>query len=51
MTTNFVLVDFENVQPRNMGLLKGEPFQTKVFLGASEGKIVVTGTKVAYALA
>ena len=39
MTTNFVLVDFENVQPSNMGLLKGGPFHIKVFLGASQGKI------------
>ena len=39
MTTNFVLVDFENVQPGNMGLLKGGPFHIKVFLGASQGKI------------
>lgn len=39
MKTNFVLVDFENVQPRNMGLLKGGPFHIKVFLGASQGKI------------
>jgi len=39
MKTNFVLVDFENVQPRNMGLLKGGPFHIKVFLGSSQGKI------------
>jgi hypothetical protein len=37
--TNFVLVDFENVQPKNMGLLKGGPFKIKVFLGASQAKI------------
>lgn len=39
MITNFVLVDFENVQPSNMGLLKGGPFKIKVFLGASQAKI------------
>ncbi|MBC7655814.1 MAG: hypothetical protein H7147_01435 [Frankiaceae bacterium] len=39
MMTNFVLVDFENVQPVNMGLLKGGPFKIKVFLGASQAKI------------
>ena len=39
MMTNFVLVDFENVQPGNMGLLKGGPFKIKVFLGASQAKI------------
>lgn len=37
MKTNFVLVDFENVQPRNMGLLKGGPFHIKVFLGKRQG--------------
>jgi hypothetical protein len=35
----FVMVDFENVQPSNMGLLRGGPFKIKVFLGASQGKI------------
>lgn len=39
MKTHFVLIDFENVQPRNMGLLKGGPFHIKVFLGSSQGKI------------
>lgn len=39
MKSNFVMVDFENVQPRNMGLLRGGPFKIKVFLGASQGKI------------
>lgn len=41
MKINFVMVDFENVQPRNMGLLKGGPFRIKVFLGASQGKITL----------
>ena len=39
LKTIFVLVDFENVQPHNMGLLKGGPFKIKVFLGASQAKI------------
>jgi hypothetical protein len=39
MKPNFVMVDFENVQPSNMGLLRGGPFRIKVFLGASQGKI------------
>lgn len=39
MKTNFVLVDFENVQPKNVGLLNGGPFKIKVFLGASQVKI------------
>jgi hypothetical protein len=37
--TNFVLVDFENIQPRNMALLASGPFKIKVFLGTNQGKI------------
>ena len=39
LKTNFVLVDFENVQPKNVGLLNGGPFKIKVFLGTNQGKI------------
>jgi hypothetical protein len=39
MKTEFVLVDFENVQPKNMTALVGGPFQIKVFLGAAQAKI------------
>lgn len=39
MKTNYVLVDFENVQPKNVDLLKGGPFKIKVFLGAGQAKI------------
>ncbi len=39
MKTNFVLVDFENVQPKNVGLLNGGPFKIKVFLGAHQAKV------------
>ncbi|PUA19501.1 PIN domain-containing protein [Glaciimonas sp. PCH181] len=39
MRTNFVLVDFENIQPKNMSLLNGEPFKIKVFVGANQAKI------------
>jgi hypothetical protein len=39
LKTNFVLVDFENFQPRNVGLLNGGPFKIKVFLGANQAKI------------
>jgi hypothetical protein len=34
-----VLVDFENVQPKNMSLLNGGPFKIKVFVGANQAKI------------
>jgi hypothetical protein len=40
MKVNFVLVDFENVQPEDMGLLQGgDVFKGKVFLGGNQVKI------------
>ena len=41
MRTNFVLVDFENVQPKDIGLLKDGPFKVKLFLGPNQAKIPV----------
>src|SRR5215213_1353212 len=42
MRTNYVLVDYENVQPKDIGLLKGGPFKVKVFLGPNQFKVPVT---------
>jgi hypothetical protein len=42
MRTNFILIDFENVQPKDIGLLKGGPFKVKVFLGPNQSKVPVT---------
>ncbi|MGH9721420.1 MAG: PIN domain-containing protein [Bryobacteraceae bacterium] len=39
MKNNFLLVDFENVQPKNVGGLNGRPFKIKVFVGANQAKI------------
>lgn len=39
MTTNYVLVDFENVQPRNLEILSKHPFRVIVFVGASQARI------------
>jgi hypothetical protein len=39
--THYVLVDFENVQPKDIGLLKNGPFRVKVFLGPNQPKIPV----------
>jgi len=39
LKTHYVLVDFENVQPKNMSLLNGRPFKIKVFLGARQAKV------------
>lgn len=36
--TKYVLVDFENVQPRNLELLKEHPFRVLVFIGANQTK-------------
>jgi hypothetical protein len=42
MRTNIILVDYENVQPKDIGLLKGGPFKVKVFLGPNQSKVPVT---------
>lgn len=41
MRINYVLVDFENVQPKDMGLLKEAPFLVKIFLGPNQSKIPI----------
>ena len=38
MPTNYVLVDFENVQPDSLAALANGPFRVKVFVGASQAK-------------
>lgn len=40
--TNYILVDFENVQPQDIGLLKDGPFKVKIFLGPNQSKIPVS---------
>jgi hypothetical protein len=40
--TNFVLVDFENVQPKDIDLLKDGPFKVKVFLGPNQSRIPIS---------
>lgn len=39
MKINFVLVDFENVQPTDVSLLSGGPYKIKIFVGANQAKI------------
>lgn len=39
MATNYVLIDFENVQPRNLELLAKHPFKVFVFVGANQTKV------------
>ncbi len=42
MRLNVVLVDFENVQPSDVALLKEGPFKVKVFLGPNQLKVPVS---------
>lgn len=39
MKTNYILIDFENVQPKNLAILNGHPFKVLVFVGASQAKV------------
>lgn len=39
MATNYVLIDFENVQPSNLEVLKQHPFKVFVFVGANQARI------------
>lgn len=39
MPTNYVLIDFENVQPSNLEVLKAHSFKVVVFVGANQVKI------------
>lgn len=37
--TNYILIDFENVQPRNLELLKQHPFKVFVFHGENQTRL------------
>lgn len=39
MGSKYLLVDFENVQPKNVGLLNGKSLKVKIFLGTQQAKI------------
>jgi hypothetical protein len=39
LATNYVLIDFENVHPKNLELLTQYPFKVFVFVGASQTKV------------
>ena len=39
MRTNYVLIDYENVQPESLGLLEREEFRIYVFIGANQGSL------------
>jgi len=39
LRTNYILIDFENIQPKNLSVLKGHNFKVMVFVGAKQSKI------------
>lgn len=39
LATNYVLIDFENVHPKNLELLTTHPFKVFVFVGANQTKV------------
>jgi hypothetical protein len=39
LPTNYVLIDLENVQPRNLELVAKHPFKVFVFVGANQSKV------------
>ena len=41
MRTNYVLIDYENVQVKSLSILKGEHFRIRVFLGPNNTKLPV----------
>jgi hypothetical protein len=41
MKNNYVLIDFENVQPKNLEILKGHEFIVKVFVGSKQTKVPI----------
>ncbi|MEP3654632.1 MAG: PIN domain-containing protein [Litorimonas sp.] len=41
ISPNFVLIDFENVHPKNLSILHDEHFQIRLFLGAKQTKLDV----------
>lgn len=41
MKTNYILIDYENVQAKSLTLLKSEQFQVRVFLGPGNTKLPV----------
>lgn len=39
MKTTYVLIDYENVQPRNLEVLESHPLKVLVFVGANQAKV------------
>jgi hypothetical protein len=45
MRTNYVLIDFENVQPESLAVLNSEQFNVKVFVGATQKNVTIKFAK------
>ncbi len=41
MKNNYILIDYENVQPRNLDILNGQPFKVLVFVGTNQTKVPI----------
>lgn len=41
MKTTYLMLDYENVQPKNLALIAGKQFQVKVFLGKNNTRLPV----------
>jgi hypothetical protein len=39
MANTYVLIDFENVQPRSLATLRGKPVHLRVFVGSQQSKV------------
>jgi hypothetical protein len=39
LPNNYVLIDFENVRPKNLEILAGHPFKVILFVGANQTKV------------
>jgi len=39
LKNNYVLIDFENVQPKNLAILNGHEFKVIVFVGSNQSKV------------
>lgn len=50
MITDFVLIDYENVQPKELALLHGSGFKVKLFIGANQPRIPVVLASTLHAL-
>jgi hypothetical protein len=39
LKTNYLLLDYENIRPKNLSLLSGHPFKVLVFAGANQTRV------------